>query len=387
MCAVSVVHGYMGTNVPLDTWTRPVFSEYQEGNYTMTGQDKRKAVESAGDANALDNNVVLEGINRAARQGQQIAECWQNRLTLDNLRLAERYKEGSLEVILRISAPSTSHKVDEYCAVFYGAADTAGEGGPSHTGRFEDYVVNGPHDRKKDMVFVVDVDLIDPPVTVCPSLVRLQSIKDCADSRIGAVYLSRDAGFITGLAFIDWKARVPVTVYGSDELIHEEIESGAKVVDSIADDRSPQGGRHLFDAGSNQPGRTSIVVIGTEHIGIRTQELSLYGFQLNDVLFGPFGFDSGTVQRVWRGSHEVSSDYERQPAGPADTENAEGSLSSQGIVTKINQEDVQALMEKAMKEPGVAKMIELYDRAEAAYSRVQRATLSPRSYVSNSTHG
>jgi hypothetical protein len=53
--------------------------------------------------------------------------------------------------------------------------------------------------------------------------------------------------------------------------------------------------------------------------------------------------------------------------------------------SKISQEDVQALMEKAMKEPGVAKMIELYDRAEAAYSRVAHATLSPRSYVSNST--
>jgi hypothetical protein len=30
MCAVSVLHDYMRTNVPLDQWTRPVFNEYQE---------------------------------------------------------------------------------------------------------------------------------------------------------------------------------------------------------------------------------------------------------------------------------------------------------------------------------------------------------------------
>lgn len=30
MCAVSMVHDYMRTNVPYEAWTRPMFNEYQE---------------------------------------------------------------------------------------------------------------------------------------------------------------------------------------------------------------------------------------------------------------------------------------------------------------------------------------------------------------------
>ncbi len=30
MCAVSAMHDYFRTNVPLEGWTRPVFNEYQE---------------------------------------------------------------------------------------------------------------------------------------------------------------------------------------------------------------------------------------------------------------------------------------------------------------------------------------------------------------------
>ncbi len=30
MCAVSATHDYMSKNVPLDTWTRSMFNEYQE---------------------------------------------------------------------------------------------------------------------------------------------------------------------------------------------------------------------------------------------------------------------------------------------------------------------------------------------------------------------
>lgn len=41
MCTVSVVHDYMRTNIPEQTWTRPLFNEYQEIIRRLTELDAK----------------------------------------------------------------------------------------------------------------------------------------------------------------------------------------------------------------------------------------------------------------------------------------------------------------------------------------------------------
>ena len=41
MCVVSVTHDYMRTHIPLQQWTRPMFSEYQEIIRRLTELDKK----------------------------------------------------------------------------------------------------------------------------------------------------------------------------------------------------------------------------------------------------------------------------------------------------------------------------------------------------------
>ena len=47
----------------------------------------------------------------------EMMENWENRLTLDNLRLVERYAEGKLEVILILAITTAAGKVRNLCAV------------------------------------------------------------------------------------------------------------------------------------------------------------------------------------------------------------------------------------------------------------------------------
>ena len=50
----------------------------------------------------------------------------------------------------------------------------------------------------------------------------------------------------------------------------------------------------------------------------------------------------------------------------------------------ISESDVQRLLEESIRQPGVADMIEIYDRAEAVYQHISGAAFYPET-ITNST--
>ena len=45
-------------------------------------------------------NVTVEDVGHAARELDELFQCWTDRLTLNNLRFSERYLKGELIVML-----------------------------------------------------------------------------------------------------------------------------------------------------------------------------------------------------------------------------------------------------------------------------------------------
>jgi hypothetical protein len=95
--------------------------------------------------NTLEERLELG--NDAANKMRQLMEKWKGRLTLDNLRLTERYLKGGLEILVHIRPELAAYSAD-LCAVlkhFQLPARQAGTGRAyalpllQHTVGFEDF--------------------------------------------------------------------------------------------------------------------------------------------------------------------------------------------------------------------------------------------------------
>jgi hypothetical protein len=51
----------------------------------------------------------------------------------------------------------------------------------------------------------------------------------------------------------------------------------------------------------------------------------------------------------------------------------------------LHDADLQHLLEKSIREPGVADMIEIYDRAEVVYQRISGAVFYPETAANSTT--
>jgi hypothetical protein len=52
---------------------------------------------------------------------------------------------------------------------------------------------------------------------------------------------------------------------------------------------------------------------------------------------------------------------------------------------ELHDSDVQRLLENSIREPGVADMIEIYDRAEAVYQQISGAVFYPETAANSTT--
>lgn len=151
--------------------------------------------------------------------------------------------------------------------------------------------VCGPY-RYDRLVFVEDVESVEPPEGFVPTLVRFQTFDNLPRFVRSALYVFGEAGFKFLFALpdneIDMVVTCPVGVAMAHDGDHHQVESRTGIMDCVADDCTPVGRDAFVDP--NLPDALASVRIFLNNDGIRlagVERLNLFG-HLPDVAFGPF---------------------------------------------------------------------------------------------------
>lgn len=257
-----------------------------------------------------------EQLDKSLNKLDKLMQRWDERLTLDNLALAERYLKGELRIHVHLLWAS-----EEFCAIFerklpvsgpdwdagrgnFGGVDPQPTGGSASADSAEvDYEVSVcAADGEQEFVFVRDVELMEPPKRAVPSVVRFGGLDKVHRRLRRSLYLSRRTGFKSigggGRALEHGKSGVGLDFFpfGTNQLADQKIEGGSKVVDGIADDGAPpeRGLRRNLDLENALAGLR--LVVGNDFIGFALPEPFNQRFEVADVLFGPFDLDPDAAE-------------------------------------------------------------------------------------------
>lgn len=154
-------------------------------------------------------NVSVEDVGHAARELDELFQCWADRLTLNNLRFAERYLKGEIHVCIwfeQIEKSYISDKARQFRAIINGTdavsgrEDQAGALLPrleaKEIGSCQDVhmLVRGPY-RHDGLVLIERVELVDDPEGFAPAFVWFEAVDEPSHLLSGSVYFTRASGF------------------------------------------------------------------------------------------------------------------------------------------------------------------------------------------------
>lgn len=256
-----------------------------------------------------DSQERLEAGNDPVNKIRKLMEKWKNRLTLDNLRLAERYINGDLHFIAHL----TTTDALEFCAVFEkwdSRCFLNGELGGIEYWRIDplfrhfspiplsachpdDNVLISGSAHEQQLVLVGNVEIVEQPEIVVPSVVRLQSVNETYRSLAHSLYLSRRIGFVFGSRFRDRETGLLSgnAVIGLNELPRQMVKGTPQIVDNIADNAGELGRNWRPNLDSIDPLCGMRASLGSDSIWFSFPEGVEPSIKLADVVFGPFDFN------------------------------------------------------------------------------------------------
>ena len=197
-----------------------------------------------------------ERLQYALDRARQVVEEGEKWFSFGDPRFVDRYRKGELVVLLYLRGRWTgagrnalSQADRYYIAVAQRAEEVSGrdrEFGGGHVialpeGGHEDEVRERSTDHENKAVFVHDVELVESPEGVIPSLIGLQVAHDLdrvwTDSSLQGLD-SEPSDFERGLVVAN-RERFPLRVLSvrKDELPNEQVKRGAKVVNRIASEQ------------------------------------------------------------------------------------------------------------------------------------------------------
>ena len=234
-------------------------------------------------------DYLLNCLDGARDELRQLMQRWDNRLTLERLTFAERYREGRLAVALELEF--AGHRQHIYFTACVDSKGAIGECRRSCT--TVDVRQRGNADnRRQPEMFVTDIQAVqDEDGITIPSLVRLYDVEDQSND-IGAshLYLSAIKG---GFQFLpvgtDWELDVFRAAPGAfDEFDRHVVKHGAKVMEDVAKPQLDFIGYWLRHCERQDVNARIRIVLDRQTVRIRLQEFGELPIKLVDVLIGPF---------------------------------------------------------------------------------------------------
>lgn len=257
----------------------------------------------------------IEQCEDLTNRASQLGENWNHRFTLDNRRLVERYINSELWILMDLVFILTSGKTEQYRAIFNSAVGGSESYGGHNDGLIQPWnahpelqderLMACPHCEQKSML-VDYVKLMEPPQSVVPSFVRLESKQHLSCRRSNTLSYSHESGFklVSIIGDDERVTRSDRLSVRLDKLTPHEVQSRTKIVDRISRDRGKAGGRRSAEAHVVLQVSRLRIYLADEFIGVALMEPLDPGFQLTDVLIGPLDLQPWTTRSAL--SHKAS---------------------------------------------------------------------------------
>lgn len=247
-----------------------------------------------------------ERLDESLDKIRKLVEQAQNRLSLDDLRLSERYVAA--ELWLHVHVRVTLGDPEDLCFIFNGVTPSvlgeyewgwrlsATQGLVPDFSRLLDIECHhaaDEHCRQQHMVFVRDVQSVQLIKQVVPAFVWSERLDTVHGRLRKALYLSKTGTNFVGM-FEDpelSEIRVRSLSIRKDELPDQKIERRAQIVHGITSDSpEPRRGLPLQQNAINDVLGLR-VVIGDDFIWAAIPKCLDFRCEITDVLFGPFDLD------------------------------------------------------------------------------------------------
>jgi len=260
-----------------------------------------------------------ENIDDAIDQISQLKKAWDERLTLENPRFAERYFKMKLRLHVHVrSIPKAGFDPVDFCAIFQRKgfversvvkADVFGL-----ERQIDDRTVRAAASNLHDLdrfwsvndriagcaycyekaVLIDDVESMNGEKTLIPSLVWFQRFDHAHRSIAGSIYFSLQTGFEVidaEQADRELGSVIGLSAISFDKLPREMIEGGPEIVNCIASDGGPSPGKLSLDANAKDPIAGLLLILSNDRIGLAFQKGVDFRFEVFDVLLGPLDLD------------------------------------------------------------------------------------------------
>tara|TARA_R110002110_G_scaffold45692_8_gene139016 strand:- start:3997 stop:4758 length:762 start_codon:yes stop_codon:yes gene_type:complete len=204
------------------------------------------------------DSVLLNDTESAFCELDELVESFENRLTLDNLRLGERYCKGKLKFLAEARWASMNFNiVIERAHLFEscGGSCVHHEGGATDPctkeanisfwsdknawqAHFGGNLDRGSAHHDNSIVLVDNIEPVQNPCWVVPSFVSLKPKDKPLGFGTDALYFGYRSGFTSfgiGANVKPLVCSVSVTI-GADQVTYSKIESGPEIVSNVAND-------------------------------------------------------------------------------------------------------------------------------------------------------
>ena len=260
-----------------------------------------------------------ERLRDAINYARHLAERVHHRLTLQNLRLAERYIKGELKIHIHFRSMASLETTD-YCVVLYRAVGSPSEPkemGPigrnfagsrhmaRHVPREHGHIqpengVGGSIGREKSVVLVYDVRDVQAPQKLVSTFVGFDRLENVHRAFTPALYRSSMGVFKFLGSIIEGELGF-ATGSGSHGNAPQNIEGGAEVMDGISGNGSQSEGGCLPNPNVDIECPGFLVFLGDKQIGVGSVEGGDRDCEITEVLFGPFDLDPTAGRPIGHG--------------------------------------------------------------------------------------
>ena len=235
---------------------------------------------------------LLNAIDSATHEMREIAQRWQDRLTVDRHSIAENYANGRLSLICDLNILVPESGVDRNLRVDQRPL------GDSEVFASAIFAVDRPNVRNvllryQEPVLVFDVECVKTPEGFsAPSLVRLYGIHDEVDDCFrGLLFQSAITGdykIIPGVVDRELGVHGPNAQSRKLDIVHDEVEGAHKIVDHIPNDKQKTLRGSLIRADLKGAISGLSIILDQNTVRASVGELPRLSVKIVDVLVGPF---------------------------------------------------------------------------------------------------
>ena len=256
----------------------------------------------------------VETNNQSVNEVEQFLNQWNQWKALNKLGLCERYLKAKLNILVYLRFAGK-----EYIAVFERLPSSRSEFKTRDSSGFKLEIgkhgignaslsVSGPNEsEERSVMFISDVECVQPEKFICPSLVRLGSADCIFGTRPHSMYLSSKGSFVYRGSLENREAsgvgdRLAGTTHFK-QVASQVVEGTSEIVDGITSDAAERVGNGFDISQVHKIISTLRINLEISSVGCAVDEPIPRNFQIVEVLVGPIDFGS-YARKAFIGSHK-----------------------------------------------------------------------------------